>query len=308
MEKTAPCVMCRVGQAGVLAEGPLDYEYDIQCQDEFSVYLCPECGGSFIHPRPTLPQLISFYPPNYHAYNEDHGVVAGTLVGMRAKGRARLYSSLAEGRPIWLFDVGAGDCRHFKDLEARGEYKFAGVEINRGMVQTAARLGYQVEEGTLEGMDITSLEGKFDIVTMYQLIEHVLDPVALLEKARRLLKPGGWLLGQTPSFDSWERRIFGRYWAGYHYPRHLQVFSKRGLREALERGGYANARAESALHLQAGISLQNYLIGGLGYAPQKTYGKSPIYSLLLLAVAPFCSVEHMAGHGGMMDFAARKPM
>jgi len=174
------------------------------------------------------------------------------------------------------------------------------------MVDAARNRGYQVALGTLEELDIEGMIGTFDIVTMYQLVEHVLEPALLLKKAHDLLRPGGIIHGQLPCMDSMERRIFGRYWAGYHYPRHLQMISKKGMRWLLETAGFVQSKVSTSLHLQAGISLQNVLVGKLKYRPELRYGKAPVYSLLLLAAAPFCVIEFLLGQGGMMSFEARK--
>jgi SAM-dependent methyltransferase len=188
-----------------------------------------------------------------------------------------------------------------------GEFEFAGVEIKPEMVEAAAKRGYRVEPGTIESLDTTLYENRFDIVTMYQLVEHVLDPRLLFRKAFSILKPGGYVLGQLPSMDCIERLIFGRYWAGYHYPRHIQMITRNALRDLIREAGFVNVDVKSALHIHAAQSTQNFLIGTLGYHPKITYGKTPVYSSLLLLSAPFCLIEHLIDKGGMMNFMAKKP-
>ena len=301
------CVVCGAESTDVVHFQPADYEYYVVPKRQFKVFQCHGCGSRFIHPRPTVAELVSFYPDDYHAYHEDHGGFAAALVAMRDRTRARQYQHLASSRPIRLFDVGTGDCRHFQALLRHAEFEFAGVEIKPEMVQAARDRGFDVHEGTLEDMDLSGHQERYDLVTMYQLVEHVLDPGSLFAKAAVLLKPGGWALGQLPCMDSLERRLFGRHWAGYHFPRHLQMLTKRGLRTLLTRAGFTEVAVTTALHLQAGLSAQNLLVGGLGYRPRLRHGKTPIYTLLLLAVAPFCAAEYVCRQGGMMNFLARKP-
>jgi SAM-dependent methyltransferase len=300
------CVLCQSADLHRSARQPEDFEYNVVPNRPLEVFVCGACGSGMLYPRPTVSELVSYYPADYHAYNEDHGAIAKRLVEARSKKRAAKMVRLAGRSPVRLFDVGSGDCRHFKDMSKYGEFEFAGVEINPGMVRAARGNGYNVFEGTLEEMDITELEGTFDVVTMYQLVEHVLDPQFLLKKVFALLRPGGYAMGQLPCMGSVESRLFGRYWAGYHYPRHLQMITKNGLRTALETAGFRDVSVNTALHLQAGLSLQNFLVGSLGYRPKMTFGKTPAYSLLLLAAAPYCIFEYVAKRGGMMDFMARK--
>jgi len=302
------CVICRGTEYYPVTRQPSDYEYFVEPKRKLKVFHCRECGSEFVHPRPSVEELVSFYPLHYHTYNDDHDLIAGTLVEMRAKVRARLFNKLIKSRPIWLFDVGSGDCRHFTDMSKYGDFNFAGVEIKPEMVESAAKRGYKVELGTIEEMDTAPYDNSYDIVTMYQLVEHVLDPALLFRKAISILKPGGYVMGQLPSIECIERKIFDRYWAGYHYPRHIQMLTKRGLSGLIEQAGFSSVSIKSALHLQAAQSMQNFMVDRLGYRPKMTYGKTPIYSLLLLLAAPFCLVEHLVGKGGMMNFMAQKPL
>jgi len=305
--KSPHCVICGGSALHRLAQQPMDWEYDVEPSTPTHVYACEECGCHQLHPRPTIEDLVSFYPPHYHAYNDDHGGIAAPLVSLRSRMRAKALGKLTSSRPVRLFDVGTGDCRHFKDISRHLEVECFGCEINPKMVETAGENGYSVFQGSLEEMDISGLAGSMNVVTMYQLVEHVLDPRELLDKAWTLLKPGGYVLGQLPCMDSLEQRLFGRYWAGYHYPRHLQMITRKGMATLLEKAGFTSAKVNSALHLQAGLSLQNALVGGLGWRPRMHFGKVPGYSALLLLVAPFCLAEHALGRGGMMNFSARKP-
>lgn len=73
---------------------------------------------------------------------------------------------------------------------------------------------------------------------MNQLIEHMVDPLAALEKLGRVLVPGGVAFIETPDTACLNARLTPkRYWGGYHYPRHLHLFDPRSMRRALELAG-----------------------------------------------------------------------
>lgn len=309
MPATTPaiCPACGARDNFRLAGQPEDYEYRVATDRPFHIRQCGGCGSRFVWPRPGVDELTAMYPDDYHAYNEDHGLVAGVLVARRDAARQRRYLELTSSRPVRLFDVGSGDCRQFDALRDSGLFEFGGVELNPGMVAKARAGGYDVHQGTLEDMDIGPHLGTYDIVTMYQLVEHVLEPGVLFEKALRLLRPGGVVLGQLPCLDSLEAKVFGKYWAGYHFPRHLQQFTRHGLSGCMQNAGFMDVRVKTALHLQAAISLQNWIVDRFPPRQRLRYGKLPVYSGLLLAVAPFCILEYLLGQGGMMDFSARKP-
>lgn len=305
LENEAPaCPVCESRDTGVIEPELVDYEYGVTPKRAFHYRLCRACRSQFLFPRPSDAEVESFYPLDYHAYNDDHGWVAGPLVSWRARARGRFYAGLVEGHGS-LFDVGAGDCRHFEELKRHCDFEFCGVEIKPEIAERARALGYDVATGSLEAMDIAPHRGRHDVVSMNHVIEHVVDPREIAARAFEILKPGGIVIGQLPSVDCWELAIFGRYWGGYHFPRHLTGFSRAGLARMLEEHGFADVQVRSAPHLQTAISIENWLSARLPLP--HTMGRTPLYSLLLLAVLPFEALACLAGRSGIIDFQARKP-
>jgi SAM-dependent methyltransferase len=299
------CPVCTSRSTTAWRDDLYDFEYGIVPEVRYALRHCEACDSGFLWPRPDPSVMASFYPDDYHAYHDDHGIVARLLVGMRSKGRAAYYDRLApkDGK---LFDVGAGDCRHFDALKPHSRLTFSGVDLKPEMVEKARARGYDVTLGMLETMEIAPHVGQYDIVSMNHVIEHVLDPDLLMQRALALLKPGGYVVGQLPTSSCWELQLFGRYWGGHHYPRHLQAISRAGLAEALGRAGFTNVRVMSVPHVQTALSVQNWLIGH-GWKPRMRFGKSPIYGLLLLGVLPFEAAAYAAGRCGIVNFEARRP-
>jgi SAM-dependent methyltransferase len=139
-----------------------------------------------------------------------------------------------------ILDVGGGDGeiseRFVRQGGAAGAFV---VDPDPESIEAARARGLDGYAGTIEELET---DERFDLVLMLNLIEHVADPVAVLEKASALLAPGGLIWLQTPNFRSLDGGIFrDRNWAGYHCPRHWAIFSELGLRRALGR-----ARLEAA--------------------------------------------------------------
>ncbi|MFN3705027.1 MAG: class I SAM-dependent methyltransferase, partial [Thermoflexales bacterium] len=111
------------------------------------------------------------------------------------------------------------------------------LEPSSPAAEAARRLGLRVITGTLEETDFSAR--CFDAVTLWDVIEHLHDPAGALRRIARILKPDGILVIRTPNFDSWEARLFGRYWAGLEPPRHLFVFTPRTLGAMLAQAGFA---------------------------------------------------------------------
>lgn len=301
------CPICGSDRTWLCRSDVTDLEYFVVPARPLATHTCGDCGSEFLSPRPLDSELPAFYPSDYHAYNENHSGPARLLVELRARSRARSYARLIPEPPGRLFDVGTGDCRHFDELRRFLDLECAGVEIQPEIAAKGRARGYDVLEGSLETADITGHIGRYDVVSMNHVLEHVVSPRTMLERARDLLRPGGYLIGQLPTVSSWEKTLFGRNWGGYHYPRHLQVPSRPGLSGLLEGIGFSSVTITSAPHIQTTISLQNSLVRR-GWRPPMHNGKTPVYSFLLIAALPFETVAWLCDRGGIVDFRARKPL
>jgi SAM-dependent methyltransferase len=73
----------------------------------------------------------------------------------------------------------------------------------------------------------------YDVIVMWNVLEHLAYPVRDLVNIISLLKPGGWLVFSVPNIESIEARLFGRYWVGWDLPRHLYIFPQHALNKIL---------------------------------------------------------------------------
>src|SRR5439155_6222187 len=87
------------------------------------------------------------------------------------------------------------------------------------------------------GLDALRARTRFDLVILFQALEHLAEPMATLRRTPALLQPGGVMVVAVPNCDSWQARIFGRAWFHLDVPRHQHHFSPRTLRFALETVG-----------------------------------------------------------------------
>ena len=79
---------------------------------------------------------------------------------------------------------------------------------------------------------------RFDRVLLSHVLEHVPNPLEVLEKLRGRLRPGGRLLLSVPNVESLQAQVFGGYWLGYDMPRHLWHFSPSTLGHLVRRAGF----------------------------------------------------------------------
>jgi SAM-dependent methyltransferase len=134
-----------------------------------------------------------------------------------------------------LLDVGAGNGTAVRALAAAG-VDAHGVEPDEGAVEAAHAAGTAtVVRGTLEDNPLDG--GRWDLIRMYQTLEHMPDPVDALRRAGGMLAPGGRLVVGVPNFDSLVRRATGASWDGLELPRHLHHFTRASLARVLAEAG-----------------------------------------------------------------------
>jgi SAM-dependent methyltransferase len=186
--------------------------------------------------------LLSFYPPTY--YGAANGGPLRSVIGnLRQRGRARAIEWRAsKGCAI---DIGCGRGLVLEQLMQRG-WQVSGMDWNADNARVVAdRLGIPVAAGpeALSALDASSYEA----ASMFHVLEHEQRPLDLLAQVHRLLKPGGRLVVGVPNGASTARRLFGRHWAGYDFPRHRQVFTPHSLEAALLAAGFRNERLRGRL-------------------------------------------------------------
>ena len=133
-----------------------------------------------------------------------------------------------------LLDVGCHIGVMVELAQERG-WEAWGVEPSTWASEQARSRGLHVITGTLDHADVPS--DYFDVVTMWDVIEHLTDPAAELRNVLRVLKPGGIFAIHTIDIESWFARLTGKRWP-WLMEMHLYYFSPRTLTRMLEQMGY----------------------------------------------------------------------
>ncbi len=137
--------------------------------------------------------------------------------------------------PKYLLDVGCGIGLFLQKIKVIG-WKAVGVDMSKAAVGYARAHGLEVYLGKIE--EITFKPGTFDVITLFQTIEHIKDPLKTLKKIYSLLLKGGMLLITTPSEESLMARVLGKYWFGYRNIEHLYFFNKQSLASMQKKVGF----------------------------------------------------------------------
>jgi SAM-dependent methyltransferase len=157
--------------------------------------------------------------------------------GIEAKFDRVLARTELHVEPGQLLDVGAGPGLMLAAAERRG-WRATGVDLNPWAARYAGeQIGVEVRPCTLAAAGLE--RGRFDAVTMLDLLEHEHDPGATLAEAARVTRPGGVLAVLTPDAAAPVSRLLGHRWPEVmRAPGHLVLFSVPGLSRLIERHGY----------------------------------------------------------------------
>jgi 2-polyprenyl-3-methyl-5-hydroxy-6-metoxy-1,4-benzoquinol methylase len=207
-------------------------------QDE-GLHRCPDCGFAwFPCPADSVKTTREQYLNNETSRLEYYELAEPFSRDAFALRMKRIISAagIASGS---ILDIGCTVGTFLQAAKDAG-WTAAGIEPNPRTYKTARERGFTVHEGFFNEEMAAKLP-KFDAVHMGDVIEHVLDPVALLRLVRRVLKPGGLLFIATPDIDSFmASRLQIK-------PReHLVYFTTRSLQLAAEAAGYRVLCSERA--------------------------------------------------------------
>jgi 2-polyprenyl-3-methyl-5-hydroxy-6-metoxy-1,4-benzoquinol methylase len=164
----------------------------------------------------------------------------GALLYLHPVRRANFASSIyylqsrPEGR---LLEIGCGNGATLELLTSLG-WQTNGLDFDPEAVERARCKGLHVHLGTLH--DQMFPEESFDAIVSSHVIEHVPDPLSLLQECYRLLRPGGNMISITPNGDSWGHRFYRGDWRGLEPPRHLHIFARESLANACVKAGFEN--------------------------------------------------------------------
>ncbi len=250
------CDWCGTREGEVLFEGP---DLLMNLPGQFRMLRCSKCGLFRQDPRLTWESLETYYPQHYSAYETI--ISTETSVLKRLDRRYGMWKRLQVIRKFQpggkLLEAGCGTGIFLAEAKRSRRWDLTALEPNQ------AAAGYI--ERTLQMPVITERfananlpANHFDVITMWNVLEHLDHPITDLRRAHQLLKEGGWFVFSIPNLESLEAKAFGRYWLGWDLPRHLYLFPQKQLRRILEEIGFkwVEARCIAGGHASMELSFE----------------------------------------------------
>lgn len=272
---------------------------------------CTCCGLVYQSPRPTSVELEKHYGSVYEPYQvsrnfRNSSFIQRMLINSGLNSKAKMATQTKDTGK--LLDIGCSDGMFLNYLHKKTNWIGEGVEINPQVAKQAQdEFGLRIFVGQLEEARFDNLS--FDVVTMWDVLEHLPDPAGTLREINRILKNGGKLAIRLPNIESRDSSLFGKYWAGYDSPRHFFVFGINTIREILERNGYKVVAINTTTGAYNGfiISLKFLLTAkGIGKNWTKMIMAFLINPVMRVLMFPIFYIRSMNGKGTQMSVLAIK--
>lgn len=237
-------------------------------KEQFSLLECPNCHVRITSPQPNSDIIFQYYKSDDYVSHSDtnkglintaYQVVKRYTLGQKI----RLLKRFADSPTILDYGCGTGD--FLVRCQSQG-LTCMGVEPDTHAQSIAQSKGIRA----LTPESLEQIDEKFDVVTMWHVLEHTYDPIKIIQTLKQRLNNGGILVVAVPNYLSHDASYYNEYWAAYDVPRHLFHFSPETMTLV------ASLTNFNLIHKQ-GMFFDAFYVSMLS---EKYRGRNPIIGLL----------------------------
>jgi SAM-dependent methyltransferase len=240
-----PCPICGEAAAQEWLRAPDRFHGRRQ---KYSLVRCPACSLIWLSHPPKPAEMHLHYTDAYHKLIS----AAGKNSPERWRDRKATLTQYKQSGA--LLDLGCSSGSFLESLP-RDCWKLYGLENSAEAARTAeARSGAQVLVGDI--LDAHFPRESFDVITCFDVLEHLYEPREVIVRVSEWLKPGGIFYLLVPNVNSAEARVFGSYWHGLELPRHLFHYSLASLKFLAKSAGLREVSLETRRNPAVGTSLR----------------------------------------------------
>lgn len=209
----------------------------------YVIHRCGRCDLEFVWPTPPPEAVKAVYERGYfegggHGY-EDYFGRERSLAARKAEARLEALGALGHTRGR-LLDFGCAAGYFVEESRARGWDSF-GVEPSP---EARRGLSAAVEPYVASTLDEVRDRGPFDVITAWDVLEHLPDPIETLHALRAIARPGAVFAVVVPVIGNVNTRVAPTTWDQYKPPEHLWFFSRAAMRATLRKGASARVVRE----------------------------------------------------------------
>jgi SAM-dependent methyltransferase len=289
-------------------------------EDEFNVVQCRGCGLLYVNPRPSQEEMGKFYPETY-SWKETLEADSFITQWIRKLEKGYRYHLLRDevskvvkftGRSFGkVLDIGCGTGDRLDVFRSVG-FETYGVETSDSAEYAKEHLKLNVIKGDLFSAHFP--DHFFDMVTLYNVLEHTHNPTRVSEEVQRILKDDGFLIIQVPNKDSLQYKIFKKRWAAVDVPRDLYYFQTETLGSLLKKAGFKVMEIDHFMNWWHPPTVVISLFPNLD--PQKAWQaeekkgnpfmKRVFWIGWTLILSPFTKLESLMDKGAIITIYSRK--
>lgn len=302
--KIKACSVCKT----VITKNMIHKVNDHVSGDAFQILYCEKCQLHFTSPVPENMEV--YYPLKYREY----GPLAITFLHFFYNFHVSKWAKLTD-KPGRALEIGCGKGFMLDALKRRG-WDVVGIERTKEMVAYAKN----ILKLNVVSKEISQFpkEQEFDLIILFNSLEHMLNPESMLKECSARLKPGGLLVVTVPNFGSWQAKFAGRYWVHLDPPRHLFHFCQRSLINLMKKSGFNIYRVgfvsfehdpfgwiQSTINKITGQQniLTRYLMG-IEHFNFMVFLSIILSAILILPSVLLSIVSWIAGQGSIMEITA----
>ncbi len=306
MTITKICRLCSSSSVELIYSTAQDYITG----EKFEVWQCKNCAIAFTLPIPA--DLSDYYPKNYRRYNPLILNILKFLYRQRARKWARGFEN-----PGVAFELGCGDGLMLDTLRNL-DWKVIGSERT---AQSAYFARHKLELPVfVGGFDSLKPAPLFDLIFLFQVLEHLEDPARILKQLGQFIKPNGKIIISVPNFDSWQSKVSKEKWFHLDVPRHLHHFSIPSLQIHLRESGLEIEQTNYISLEHDPFGWTQSLLNGIDHKRNRLtrllmeIDRPDLGNILHLALAivlsfvslPLSVISWFFGNGAVVEITARK--
>lgn len=228
-----------------------------------NVLQCKNCGLVYLEIKKGKGAIESFYSSEYRKVPtmpvqspEEH--FYDKVTQNDAVNRIQFISNYIDIQDKRILEIGSASGSLLQKLSEYGCKEAIGIELDEEFSKYARQQGFKVFTRSIEELDFKE---EFDGVVSFHTLEHVYDPMAVIQAVYIALKPNSCFLGEVPNQNDWRIQIFNdEIVKRFHYdPNHYYYYSPTTLKNYLETCGFSNIRLETVERYNSLLQLRNIL-------------------------------------------------
>jgi SAM-dependent methyltransferase len=217
-------------------------------QEEYALVRCQACSLVWLSNPPKPSEMHLHYTDAYHKLIS----AGGENSPERWKDRKAVLTQYKQSGTLLDLGCSSGSFLEFMKSES---WKLYGIEMsNEGARAAEEQTKAQVFVGDIP--DAPFPREFFDVITCFDVLEHLYEPRRVMARVGEWLKPGGIFYVLVPNLNSAESRVFGSYWHGLELPRHLFHYSPASLRFLANSAGLREVSLETRRNPAVGTSVR----------------------------------------------------